>query len=137
MSRKSRNEITRSRLSPGQSLRELSPIADQLVGQNSDDLRIDKVMELREAINAGSYDVDQRVNDLLGKLETNLSGLVQAEADTQPLNDTDSVDNSKSFEEFDTFDNDDFQDEFESLDALNENEDFDDQDDFDDEDDRY
>ncbi len=89
-------------------------------------------MELREAINNGKYDLDMRVDDLLGKLETNLDGLVQTETETQteapPADETlpDPLDDAKPLDEQDDFDDEALFGEFESLDALDEEEDSDD-----------
>ena len=95
---------------------------NELIVEPAEDLRIDKVMELREAINNGKYDLDMRVNDLLGKLETNLDGLVQTETETKtpPADETqpDPLDDSQPLDGQDDFDDQALFGEFESLDAL-------------------
>ena len=135
MGRKASSKPSRSRMKSDGALHDQSTLGEELIIEPADDLRIDKVMEIREAINNGEYDLDARVNELLGKFETNLNELAPTESEapatevpaSEPESDTLdeplSLDKPLSLDELDDDDNDTFQDQFESLDALEQDED--------------
>jgi len=133
MPRKTQSKSARQRTTDHKPLHDLGTLAGQLTTDADDDLRIDKIMEIRQALHNGEYDLDARVQDLLGKLETNLGQLVQNESQSPPSVDADddACDANSLFDALDDVDDDAFFDEFESLDALND----DDRDDFDRDDD--